>query len=217
MNVRNTQINSFSSGSDICEAAEVVIYCSNGHTPPYGKGEIVCHITKTHSIKYPHSRQVLPLLLFIAWAYHAHNLPNVFAKIFFYIQFITTCCSFIFQWGTREQCILGPPVVSHFSRGTGGQCMLGPRAVPHLSKGNSRTMHARLSLPITLASLNSFPPGLGVLTTKLLGKLTLPCTKLCFNDVLWTRTVTQFCWSLAKIYTLVLRIILVQKHSLLLR
>jgi len=50
-------------------------------------------------------------------------------------------------------------------------------------------------------------PGLGVLTVKLLGKLTLPCTKLCPNNLLWTTTPEAIlCESLAKVYTLVLEL-----------
>ena len=66
---------------------------------------------------------------------------------------LSPTCSFILQRGTREQCILGPPVVSPFSMHTESTC-----SSPFV-KGNTRTMYARLTLPITLASLNSF--GLG--------------------------------------------------------
>lgn len=65
MNVGNTQNQQFLI-SGLCRAAGVAHWCSNGHTPPYGKEEIVHLTNEIHSIGYPHSRQVIPLLSLIA-------------------------------------------------------------------------------------------------------------------------------------------------------
>ena len=72
---------------------------------------------------------------------------------YFSVYNLSPTCSFILQQGTREQCILGPPVVSPFAMHTESTC-----SSPFV-KGNTRTTYARLTLPITLASLNSFDLG----------------------------------------------------------
>lgn len=140
------RISNFSSGKDLCEAARLPIIAAMGAHPLTAREKWHSLSLSSPPLHTLSPVRVISLLSLTGSAYQAHNLPNVFAKTFFHISLSPTCSSFIFQWGTSEQSILGLPC---FSRGIGGQCMLG---CPSL-------------LPC---------PGLGTLTTKLLGTLTLP-------------------------------------------